>query len=49
MQKKIARGAQETIARFNQEMESSSENAISLKQRNFQIPPIFAPPKDVST
>jgi hypothetical protein len=42
MQKKIARGAQQTIERFTQEIEST-EHAVAFKEKNFQVPPVFAP------
>lgn len=47
MQKKILRGAQETLKKFNTELEPSTEHAVALKERNFQVPPIIAEPKKI--
>ena len=46
MQKKVLQGAQQTLQKFNKELESS-EYARALKQTNFQVPPILAEPKDL--
>jgi hypothetical protein len=47
LQKKVLHGAKETLARFQKDMEKSTEHAVALKTTNFQVPPIFAPPKPV--
>ena len=48
MQKKVLRGAQQTLQRFNTELESSSTEAIAIKETNFQVPPIIAEPKNIT-
>lgn len=40
-------GAKETLAKFTREMEGSSEQALALKNTDFQVPPVFAEPKDI--
>jgi hypothetical protein len=45
LQKKIVKGAKETLARFNTELQSSSEHSLALKQNDFQLPPMFAESK----
>lgn len=44
LQKKVLQGAQQTLNKFNKELESS-EHAIAIKETNFQVPPILADPK----
>ena len=46
MQKKILRGAKQTLDKFNKELDSSSQ-AVALKQTNFQVAPLIAQPKPV--
>ena len=48
MQKKILRGAQQTLQKFNTELESSSTEAVAIKETNFQVPPIIAEPKKIT-
>jgi hypothetical protein len=47
LQKKVLHGAKETLARFQKDMQRSTEQAIAVKNTNFQVPPIFAEPKPV--
>ncbi len=48
LQRKIMRGAQQTLQRFNTELELSSSEAVAIKEKNFQVPPILAEPKKIS-
>jgi len=45
----VLHGAKETLARFQKDMELSTEHATGFKGTNFQVPPIFAEPKLIQT